>query len=182
MAKVSLQFHAAPDELLALASNWAAEHHLRMVVERFFPQTRCVMVDGTDLGSAIDHLDGVWNRIWFSKTPLVIDYSTDPPFTDEPECMALVAGNMTSDGLRESAIGAVSGDTAAMRTWRTVIKSAKSTLLSGAWVLNPASGVRQRLDVHYFTQGALALNQGGVKMLAMAGWNEFQLAPFRDDG
>lgn len=182
MSKVSLQFHATPDELLALASTWAAEHDLRMAVERFFPKIRFIAVHGTELGSAIQlHLDGVWNRIWFSKTPLEIDYSTDPPFAGKPECMALVAGNMTPDGLRESALGAVSVDNMALRTWRIVIKAAKCTLLTGAWVLNPATGARQRLAGHYFTEGALALSQSGVKMLAVAGWNEFQLDPSCQD-
>lgn len=177
MAKVSFQFHAAPDELLALASNWAAEHHLRMAVERFFPQARCVVVTGTYLGSAIENLDGVWNRIWFSKVPLVIDHSKDSPF--EPECMTLTAGSLMPDGLRESVLGAVSDDIDAIRKWRKVIKSVKSTMLTGAWVLNPATGARQRVEGHYFTEGALALNQSGVKMLAMAGWNEFKLDPIR---
>jgi len=87
---------------------------------------------------------------------------------------------MTEDGLRESSIGVVSTDQDALQTWRKIIKSAKSNLRKGAWVLNPVSGARQRDENHYFTEGALAASRGGVKMLAAAGWNQFALD--EDDG
>lgn len=174
MAKVSLQFHAAPHELLAWASTWAAEHQLNMVVERFFPETRCVAVQGVDVTGAIEQLDGVWNRIWFSRDSLIVEHSADPPLHGQPECMVLHVGDMVPNGLRESAVGAVSDDAAALRMWRNIIKSMKSHLRRGAWVSNPVSGARQRAN-HYFTKGALAMNQSGVRMLAAAGWGEFEL-------
>ena len=175
MAKLSLQFHATADELVAWAADWALEHELQMAVERFFPETRCVAVEGTDVTSALEKLGGTWNRIWFSKKPLAIDPLVDLPFGGESECMVLSAGSMTGDGLRESAVGAVSVDPSALRTWRRIIKSAKKHLRKGASVFNPVSGARQRQENHYFTEGALEASLDGVKMLAAAGWNQFEL-------
>jgi hypothetical protein len=85
MAKVNLQFHATPEELLAWATDWALEHELHMVVERFFPETRFVAVEGTDVRSAVERLDGTWNRLWFSLDKLGFDASLDPPFVGDPE-------------------------------------------------------------------------------------------------
>jgi hypothetical protein len=87
---------------------------------------------------------------------------------------------MTEEGLRESSIGVVATNQDALQTWRKIIKSAKSNLQKGAWVLNPVSGARQRDENHYFTAGALAASRDGVKMLAAAGWNQFELGD--DDG
>jgi hypothetical protein len=87
---------------------------------------------------------------------------------------------MTEEGLRESTIGVVSTDQDALQTWRKIIKSAKSKLRKGAWVVNPVSRARQREENHYFTDGALGASRDGVKMLAAAGWNLLELD--RDDG
>src|SRR5688572_6748840 len=112
MAKTNLQFHATADELVAWAAEWTGEHGLHVVAERIFPETRCVLVEGTDVTSAVEKLDGAWDRIWLSKEPLTIDVSVEPPFGGEPECMVVSRGRMTEDGLRESALGAVSVDLA----------------------------------------------------------------------
>jgi hypothetical protein len=89
----------------------------------------------------------------------------------------MVPGGVTVDGLRESAIGAISTDPEALRTWRRIIKSAKLALLKGAWVVNPISGARTWQPSHHYTTGALGCSGAGMKMLAAAGWNQFEFEP-----
>ncbi len=43
----------------------------------------------------------------------------------------------------------------------------------GAVARNPALGAAQRLSAHLHTLGAHELAEQGVKMLAVAGWNEY---------
>jgi hypothetical protein len=180
MPKVNLQFHGTTTEIEAWASGWAAEHNLCLVLERFFPQKRYVVVADGAIAEAAQKLDGAWDRMWLLREPVPSDPTTFAPLADGPECLAVTPGCMTEEGLRESSIGVVATNQDALQTWRKIIKSAKSNLQKGAWVLNPVSGARQRDENHYFTAGALAASRDGVKMLAAAGWNQFELGD--DDG
>lgn len=173
MAKISLQFHATKEELLNWTSDWALEHGLGVAVEQFFPEARWRAVKG-DLSLAIEELGGGCDRIWLFTGPVEIGQEAGV-VSDEQECMTLTPGRLSSEGLRESALGANSEDKSVLSSWRKILKSAKLAMLEGAWVVNPVSGARVRAKAHYFTKGALELSQAGTRMLASAGWNEFEL-------
>ena len=64
MPKVNLQFHGTTTEIEAWASGWAAEHNLCLVLERFFPQKRYVVVADGAIAEAAQKLDGAWDRMW----------------------------------------------------------------------------------------------------------------------
>jgi hypothetical protein len=174
MTRLSLQFHAAPDEIPRLVGVLAAAHGLRVAVERFFPTTQCIATSADGIAAAIQELGGECDRFWLCAEPLTVDASKDPPLAGRPECMAVSVGRLTPEGLRESAIGAVSDNRDAVRTWRGVLKDAKKQMSKGAWAVNPASGARVVVPDHFYTDGARALSASGTKMLAAAGWNCFE--------
>jgi len=176
MPKISLAFHAVADELVAWAGEWCREHQLHMVLERFSREPRGVAVDDANIDAAIRDLGG-WNRMWLSPQPLTVAPGKRPPIAGHPHRLSVYAGELTEGGLRESGLGATTATGPTLQTWRAIVKSAKSKMRKGAWVINPVFGGKSRLKDHYFSEGALALSRSGTKMLAVAGWNEYVFDP-----
>jgi hypothetical protein len=174
MAKISLQFHGDPTELQELAATWAREFNLNMAVEQFFPDYRAIPVVDADLGTVPDSLKV--RRVSFGLEPLDVGASSAHDFmARNPHSLTLTLETPTSEGLRQSALGAMTEDEESLRTWRRVIRKAKASMHKGASVVNPHSGARQQVKDHYYTDGAWRLaRSGGIKMLAAAGWNRFE--------
>ena len=43
-------------------------------------------------------------------------------------------------------------------------------------MVNPLSNARHEYKYHYYTEGAMRLASHGVRMLACAGWNEYEFS------
>jgi hypothetical protein len=94
---------------------------------------------------------------------------------DPNESLGMAAdGSCDDEGLRESALGGATDDRETLRVWRRVIKHARSEMHVGASIRNPQTGAMDRIPDHRHTSGAHELARQGVKMLAAAGWNEFE--------
>lgn len=173
MVMISLQFHGDAAELLALAETWAREFNLNMAVEQLFPDYRAIPVADADLRTVPDSLKV--RRVSFGLEPLDVGASTAQDFmARNPDSLTLMLGTPSFEGLRQSALGAVTDDETSLRTWRRVMRKAKASMHKGASVVNPRSGARQHVKDHYYTDGAWRLARSGVKMLAAAGWNRFE--------
>ena len=151
MPTITLQFHAAPDEAVALAHDWARKWQLESVVER----GRVAM----------------YTRGAGSTTEL-----SDQQPGDQPDCLYLVIGALTKDGLRESALSGEAHDPEAIRKFRAISRAAKAAMHVGAIVRNPMTGATMPLPTQRHTVGAHALAAAGTPILASAGWNVYEFA------
>jgi hypothetical protein len=172
MPKTSIQFHADPDETIELASRWALEHGLTVVLERFFPNYRAVVADqvGGDDGRGGGQVD----RVALCMGDVDVTATSAHDFvTRNSGCLFFSIGPRNDDGVRESSLSGATDDPATFELWKRLIKTARAEMHVGATVKNPMSRASDRAPRHLHTTGAHALAKRGVTMLAAAGWNEF---------
>ena len=175
MAKLSLQFHADPGEVFTWVAVWAHEMDLFLAVEAFAPEYRVEPVDKAQVGERWAAF-GVVSRVSLSIVPIDTGATSALDFLRRnPDILVVSIGANTDGVLRESTIAAMTDDTPSLVTWKAIRSKAKALMRTGAvGVLNPASGVRQSVKSHYYSYGAQELARRGVRMLAAAGWNEFE--------
>lgn len=174
MMKVHLQFHAEPHELLCVLPEWLAGVRVHVVVERFSPtySLRPSTLDGLCEETELAVVD----RVALSLHPISTDArSGQELFERSPTILSVLPGVLTDDGLRETLMSAIDDDPASSVAWRRVRRRALSSMRRGAVVVNPVTGDRAELGSHPFTQGALDLYRRGVPMLALGGWNLYEL-------
>ncbi len=174
MTKISLQFHADPAELIAdLLPGWLAGLELELAWEEFRPDYRVAAISIADLATL--EVERV-SRVSASVHPLDTGASTSLQFlAANPGVLTVTPGRLSSDGLREAALGAVAEDEESVARWRTVQRRVRSSLQRGALVVNPVSGARKNIPNHLYSAGAAALAARGVPILAATGWNQYQL-------
>lgn len=173
MAKVQIQFHAAPDEAVSLALGWARDYSLSAVLEQFFPAYRAVRATSDGLSPDLSGFQQIDRVALCRSDPDLAATAAHDFVTRNPGCLFLSIGPHGGDGLRESALAGTTDDQESMRKWRDLIRQAKSLMHTGATVRDPASGAEEHLPQHLHTHGAHNLAAQGVPMLAAAGWNEF---------
>lgn len=168
MTQVTLQFHAAPDELVGLAIEWAERHGLAVVFERFFPIWRAEPFSGTVVEEAVERID----RVALCRSTPDLDADRASAFLiRNPETLWVSVGTLDAGLLRESAIGADSDDPATIRLWRSIVRNAKGRMHVGATVRSPL-GQAER-PYHRHATGAHELATRGVRVLAVGGWVEY---------
>jgi hypothetical protein len=174
MTKISLQFHADSAELMSdLLPRWFEGLELELAWEEFRPDYRATTISIADLATL--EVERV-SRLSASVHPIDTGASTSLEFlARNPGVLTVTPGRLTSDGLREAALGAVAEDEESVARWRTVQRRARSSLRRGAHVVNPVSGAREAVPSHLYSAGAAALAARGVPILAAAGWNQYQL-------
>ena len=175
MAKLSLQFHADRSEVLTWVATWAHEMNLFLVMEVFSPEYQVKPVDKSRIGEFFPASDVV-SRVSLSLGEIDTDATSALDFLRRnPGVLVVSIGAQTEEMLRESTIAAMTDDGPSMVAWKVIRNKAKALMRTGAVsVLNPVSGTRQCLKSHYYSEGAQELAGRGVRMLASAGWNEFE--------
>jgi len=174
MGKVSLQFHGESSEILDIVAGWARDWKLDIVLERLFPDYSAVLLANRDVRKVAAELGDV-RRVVLGVTALNLSgCPTEEVVTQNPDCMTLTLGKRTEDALRESALAARTDNPESLQIWRTLAKQLRASMRRGAWVVNPHSGARGFVKNHLYTAGAEQLASTGVRMLAFAGWNEFE--------
>jgi len=175
MAKLSLQFHADRSEVLTWVATWAHEMNLFLAMEAFSPEYQVKPVDESRIGEAFP-ASCVVDRVSLSLGTIDTNATSALDFMRRNPGMLVVSiGAQADEILRESTISAMTDDGPSIVAWKIIRNKAKALMRTGAVsVLNPASGARQSLKSHYYSQGAQELAARGVRMLASAGWNEFE--------
>jgi hypothetical protein len=116
------------------------------------------------------------DRIVLSIPPIVAGGGSSTDFIRQnPGVLTILLGEQSEKILRESFLGAMTDDLSYMATWKRLRALAKKSMQEGAWVVNGSSGARMRSENHCFTPEARRLASVGVKMLARAGWVEYEL-------
>ncbi|MBE9376100.1 hypothetical protein IQ251_16735 [Saccharopolyspora sp. HNM0983] len=176
MTKLSLQFHAAPDEALSLLPQWLQGMDVDALVERFFPDYRVSLVRLD--GLAAEAQQEPINRVCVGPGPLDSSGTSGMDSLElNPDVLTMTLGTFNDQGLRETMLGAGADDPSAITSWRKVVNRARKSMLRGAWVLNPRTGARAEAPKHLYTQGAVQLYKEGVTLLAVAGWNAYEPYP-----
>jgi hypothetical protein len=173
VGRVQLQFHAHPQEALDLAFQAAAKYELRVALEEFFPRYHASSPAPGNARSAADELDQL-DRIALATRGFDVTASSSLEFmTLNPGCLVILLGRLDTAGLRESVLSAWTEDEHDLALWRKIVKEARASMHDGATVVNPHLGATEPAPRHPHTSGAHRMARAGVKMPALAGWNEF---------
>ncbi len=175
MTHFALPLHATRDELVELASGWAAEHELHVSIERFHPDYLVAAVPaGGDLQAAIAQFEPV-RRIGLRRAPFQIVAINQTQHVEmNPGTVVAVLEPVSEDGLRSTALTARMGDLELLRWWVALVREAAERMHRGAWAVDPVGGGRTYMADHWHTVGAHELAAAGVSMLAAKGTAVFE--------
>ncbi len=171
----TLPLHATPEELIALAERWAAEHTLYIAIERFYPTYAAAAVPlAGDLATAIAGFEPV-RRIGLRRDVFDVDsVSASQHLMRNPETFLMVLEPLTEDGLHATALTGRMSDQDRLRWWIDLARDAAGDFHQGASAIDPDTGARMLVADHYHTPGAHDLAVAGVPMLASGGKALFQ--------
>jgi len=179
MTSLSFQFHAEPSEILTMSVAWAESMGLHLALEVFRPTYTATSVEASDL--VLSEIGDV-SRVSLSLRPFDLDVNSSLEFVrSNSDALTILIGTSSTDSLRESLMAAAADDPATIAAWQKIRRLAQKSMHKGALVVNPMSGARAEVGAHRYTDGALRLARSGVKMLAIGGWNEFELDEIRSD-
>lgn len=174
MVKLSLQFHADKDEMAFWIAGWAREMHLFLALELFAPKYRVELIDRERLGESLRTCEV--DRLSLSLAAIDADATSALDFLQRnPDVLIVSFGSQTVDSRSESTIAAMTNDEQSLAAWKAIRNKAKASMHhDGVSVVNPASGARQRLKSHYYSERAQELSRRGVRLLASVGWSEYE--------
>lgn len=163
MSKITLQFHADRQELLAVFDQIRRELGLTAAVEYFRPVYRVYLVGGLE---SLLSVAGAVDRVSLHRGPVVLDSLSSLDFLRKnPGSLTIRLGEQTGELLRESFLGAATDDPELLACWKRVRNFLRRSMLKGAWVENLTTGARMRKDAHLFTAGARDLMISGVQIM-----------------
>jgi hypothetical protein len=172
MAKINVQFHCLPNELVEFAETCAIEHKLFSVGLVFFPDFKATKIENY---SSMQDAEKI-NRICLSVSEPNLSAKSVLEFSRKnPDCLSLSIGKHDKEGLVESGIGAQTDNKDALKIWRKIVKKFKTLTMEGAWVINPNNNAKEFYKNHRYTEAAKKAAEGGVTIKPMAGWNYFIL-------
>ena len=96
-----------------------------------------------------------------------------------PDALVWETGHISEQGLSESWLWAMTGDERALRRWKQAAAALRSRTLTGAVAVHPGSGARAPMRTHRFSKGAQRAFADGLAMLPAAG-NSRVLLPALD--
>ena len=85
-----------------------------------------------------------------------------------------VYSGASGDCIRESSAG-IKGEGPEFDYWKKRLAKLRRTFRKGAWLYSPHSDVGKYYKSQYYTDGAKAAYDRGVKLMAAAGWNSYRL-------
>ncbi|WBQ07546.1 hypothetical protein [Kribbella sp. CA-293567] len=159
-----------------MAYSWATESNLSLVGEQFFPKYRVALLSGlNEVSPSNDQIKSLnrtflasWECLAFSRFRVgVVDKN--------PDGLLIALGSEEVNGLRETLLGAMTDNMAAMLLWKKLRGRARRSMRKGAWIVNTAVGTRVRDDAHLYTPGAKELQDRGLPILGSSDWIRFDL-------
>jgi hypothetical protein len=168
MAGISIQFHALPEELLALAKQCVADFGLHVVAMRAFPfgaiKVRPNELDAVFLNSS------PYRELAFSLHEPVWPATSQLNFYDKnPNGLRLDIKRKEPKGLEQTLLTASTSDPVALSVWKKIAKRVKGMTQAGVVGVNPDTGATALFRSFRFSPGAKALEASGVAMLPFAG-------------
>jgi hypothetical protein len=163
MPGISIQFHALPEELLALAKAWVSEFGLHVVAIKY-PPYQATEVDSEALASIFAEGSPVRELVFTVSRPVLPAKGTVELGEKNPGGLRLMIGGRTTKGVGESHLMAGSDD-----IWKKIGKQLKDLTSLGVLVVHPETGETSPARGFRFTSGAKTLDANGVAMLSSTG-------------
>ncbi len=172
MAKINVQFHGLPKEIVEFAEACATEHKLFLVGLVFFPIFKANLIETY---GALEDIESI-NRICLCHIQPDLSAKSALAFSRKnPDCLSLSIGKFDNEGLGESGLGAQTENKDALMIWRKIVKRLKTQTLEGAWAVSPHTGAKTFSKKHRYTTAAKKVADEGVTIKPIAGWNYFIL-------
>lgn len=171
MSKLSLQLHVLPGEVDALLSDLLNDKSVFVTVvegSRIPLQFR--------LGEERRCPPGCRALIFTHYSPVLSAQSIYDFLGLNPDALVFEVGQLTSAGLAESWLSAMTENSDVMKRWKRTAKLVQAATQGGAVAVNPKTGATAPMKGHRFTAGAQAQYLKGIAMLPSAGNSLVQLA------
>lgn len=165
MSKLSLQFHAMPDEISTLSADLINDASV------FTTKISGTPLGFTQLGKGeFVRVDPTTRALAFTlSAPNLSAQSFNAFRSANPDALILSIGQIGDRGLAESWLSAMSENEAAMKRWRKTASRLRSETLTGAMAVNPRNGATALMKDHRFTVGVKKANLNGLLLLPAAG-------------
>lgn len=171
-----IQFHAQPEELVEFITSVLDQFTLQLVCVTLFPFSARILKREELEAAVLDSERGPNCRIVFFTHEPHLSVSTLNEFRDSnPNTITVEIGRLTESGLEESCLTYWTEDSEVYAIAKQVAASLKKRTNAGAVALNPTTGAESRLRTHRYTTGAQKLDQGGTKILPVAGTSILRL-------
>lgn len=93
---------------------------------------------------------------------------------EKSNSLFIYMGQYTDEYITESSIG-IKGEGDEFDYWKKQISKLRNSFLKGAYVVNPYRDSKTYYKNIYYTKGAKAAFEQGIKMKPVAGWNYYLL-------
>jgi len=165
MSKLSVQFHAMPQEMMNLVGDLFADTAVT-VIEVVGPPLRFNIWDR----DRVVDLIGKERAIVFTLAPPKLNAKSIYEFLKlNPDALVLHMGQVTPAGLSESWLSAMTDNESAMRRWSKTARRLRAATLTGAIAVNPRNEAWVPMRSHRFTLEAQRAFARGLAMLPAAG-------------
>lgn len=176
MIKKTIQFHCLPKEIARFVNDCILEFNLHSFIiskDINFKQgkiERVVIID-----EAIAMANSIQSIYLLATLPSMKISSERDLIRQCLDFICIQLGRMSNDSLSESIMQVVSDNPKIVNLWKGVINKLKKATHCGAWVTNPNTHSRCFMKNHRYFDGAKDLQQAGIKMIPIVGWNLYQL-------
>jgi hypothetical protein len=159
------QFHALPEEVLAVIGPFIQQENLHVTAIRF-PPFSAHAVDTSTLEHVF--MDPSVGRLALTLEAPSLPATSQLSFFDQnPDALWIDIGRIVPNGLRESSISAKSSNSIALAKWRLLAKRLRGNLRAGATGVSPQTGATGWYRNHRYSAGAKALYMQGMRMLTL---------------
>ena len=176
MPDISIQFHGTIEEAVSLLDKFAKSTAFYATAVRF-PPFSAETVKHELLANVVGERNV--QTLVLTLQPAALPAATMGVLLDNnPGALLLDLGRLTKAGLEESCLAARALTPKQAEAWRPLVRSLKAHTKAGAVAHNPDTGASVHLRAHRYTEGAMRLNNSGVRMVAAGGGNSltFQAA------
>lgn len=172
MKKISIQFHATPEELFDFLNSLRNVLEFSLGVIGWNPFSLMLVNRDVDFNfkdlTIIERKDFL--RIVMSSKESLLHANSENHFYDKnPGCVTIDIGDLTVNSLKESVLSFMSSNEEEILFASKIASNLKKHTSVGAVAVNPDTGAEAKIGAHRYTQGAKYLYDCGVKMLPMAG-------------
>lgn len=176
MGKVNVQFHAVPSEIFEFVEYCSKEHELEAVLMQFYPEFKIICINYYDFNSRLLELEKIDQICLCNTKPYILVNSPYDFLTNNPNCLSITIGVFDDQSLRQSFLSGQTDNTELLTIWKKIVKKLNSITSAGVWVENPHTGVKAFYNRFRYTSNAKELFNDGIRMLPVAGWNQFILS------
>ncbi len=175
MAKINVQFHAEPIEIIRFLKDCAKKYDLHIVIIENNPNFVANLIIETEYTSEEVKIDNTSIVCLSIKEPYISTSSYLEFLDKNSECLSITIGKFDDNRLVESVLAAQTDNADSLKAWKSIVKELEKISFAGAWVVNPNNRAKAFYKQHRYTEGAKKLFEDGVKIVPTAGWNYFVL-------